>query len=113
MIKRYDEEVELAERNRDIGMQTAVDHADREQPKWSDLAYKYLKMYLRDNPVGEFLAEDVRKWVGDELPEPPSNRAWGAVIKRAADNGLIRFLKYAPTKNPRAHRTPASVWEKV
>jgi hypothetical protein len=89
-----------------------VAHADRKIPSWSNLAYEKLKAFLIATS-GEFMAEDVRTWCwGGNLPEPPSKRAWGGVINRAANAGLIKFVRYAKTTNPKAHLTPANVWRK-
>lgn len=99
-------QLELGAQLRDEGIQRAVDHADREKPKWSDLAYQAL-LGMR----GEFTSEDVRIQAEyDGLPKPPDARAWGGVVKRALKAGHIRFLRYGKSCNPFAHQRPVSVW---
>lgn len=98
---------------RDKGIQQAVDHANRVEPKWSEMAYSYLKIYILIPHHTEFMAEDVRKYGKHYIPEPPSNRAWGAIFVRAAKEGLIRRKGFRNVKNAKAHCTPATVWEVV
>ena len=96
---------------RDIGIAQAVDHAEAEAPGWSVRAMDMLRRYV-DEVGGAFQAEDVREWARMQgLDDPPSTRAWGGVIVRARNLGLIRFVKYENVQNRQAHATPASVWE--
>ena len=96
---------------RDRGIAQAVSHADRESPNWSDKAYDFLLDFLRTNT--KFMAEDVRNASVGIVPAPPSNRAWGAVIVRAAKKGIIRKVGFNKVKNPKAHCTPATEWESL
>ncbi len=102
-----------AEQNRDLGIQSSLDHANREVDHWSEKAMAMLKEFIffqRDEP---FMAEDVRKYAhAHGLEEPPSNRAWGGVIVRASKNGIIHQIGFGLTKNPLSHRTPANLWKK-
>jgi len=104
----------IAERDKENGMQAAVAHADQKVDRWSELAYEKLKAFLVATGGREFMAEDVRVWCwGGNLPEPPNKRAWGAVVRRAVTAGLIKFVGYSKTTNPKAHRTPAAIWVKA
>ena len=103
----------LAEQQKNIGMTLAMDKANREHERWSERAYDYLRSYLHD-VSGDFMGEDVRNYAHARgLPRPHSARAWGAVINKAAHDGVIVFVRYAKTVNPTAHRTPAAVWRKA
>lgn len=93
-------------RLRDKGMARAEENAGR---SWNDMAYNYLFGYIKTHK--EFMTEDVR--VASNLPEPPSQRAWGSVVVRAKRNGLIVRNGYEMVKNPKAHRTPATLWRVV
>lgn len=98
---------------RDLGMNQALNHANSVIPEWSETALKCLISYLYLRGNEPFLAEDVRAYgqcIG--LEAPPSERAWGGVMTRAARAGLIEAIGYAKTSNPLAHRTPASLWRK-
>ncbi len=97
---------------KDIGMQRAVDHADRVVDSWSDKAYKLLKIYIITK-LTAFQCEDFRGWCKNKIEEPPSKRAFGAVIVRAKKNLLIKHVGYGVVENPKAHRTPASIWLKL
>lgn len=95
------------------GIRKAVEHADQVTPGWSDQAYEFLLEFV-DSFTGGFMAEDVRNEAESKrrVPAPPSARAWGAVILRAAKSGVIRKVGYEKVKNQRAHSTPAAVWRK-
>lgn len=100
-----------AETARDLGMLQAEEHADRVIPDWSLKAFWALKSYLFVSNGKPFLGEDVRFYAEERgLPLPPSKRAWGAVIVKAAREKLIRSVGFGLTKNPTAHRTPATLW---
>jgi hypothetical protein len=60
------------------------------------------------------MVEDLRKFAYDMgLPKPPSERAWGSVISSAKRDGLVEHRGFSSVKNPKAHKTPASVWVKI
>lgn len=98
---------------RDLGMEKAADHADQVHGNWQDAAYEFLKKYIGYTKT-PFMGEDVRRAAelaeGSPVPTPPSKRAWGAVLVRAATEGLIKKKGYGTVTNPLAHRTPAAIW---
>ena len=96
---------------RDRGIKVALDNADSTHDKWSDKAYNFLKNYIKSHR--EFMAEDVRVASEEEVPTPPSKRAWGGIVLRASNAGLIRRIGFSNVKNLKAHRTPATVWRVV
>jgi len=96
---------------RDAGMERAVTHANDVAPSWSDQAFDFLRDYITG--VSEFMAEDLRQASSGIVPAPPSLRAWGSVISRAAKGGFIRRVGFRSVSNPLAHCTPASVWTPV
>ena len=51
----------------------AVTHADRNVPSWTDIAYEFLKDYIKSHHT--FMAEDIRLASGGSVPPPPSDRA--------------------------------------
>ena len=95
---------------RDKGMQRAHDHAEDVHESWGDKAYQFL---LDHTTEGEFMTEDIRKASEGIIPEPPSLRAWGGIVRRAAKNGIIKRVGYRSVSNNKAHCTPASVWVKI
>lgn len=97
---------------RDIGIQKAVDHANEVEPKWSDQAYAFLVQFLRIHE-GEFMTEMVRGYAtANGLSVPPSKRAWGAIVVKAAKNNLIVKKGYNQVTNPEAHMANAYIWVK-
>lgn len=100
--------------NRDSGMKRAEDHANLVHDSWTEKALRYLKWYINAGDLKKnFLTEDVRESSGTLVPEPPSLRAWGSVMMKAAKAGLIKKVGYAQVKNPKANRTPATLWTKA
>jgi hypothetical protein len=98
---------------RDKGIKKAVDHADDVNENWAEGAYQFLLKFLSIH-IGSFMAEEVRSYAAlMDFPLPPSARAWGGVIAKAAREGLIEGRGYAPVRNVKAHRTPARVWVQV
>ena len=93
---------------RDKGIKKASDNANNTHDKWSDKAYDFLLKYIKYQ--NQFMTEDVRVASEKAIPKPPSNRAWGSVILKAAKSGLINRVGFANVKNAKAHKTPASVW---
>jgi len=72
---------------RDKGIKQAIDNADDTHERWSEKAYKFLTNWIKTQY--EFMTEDVRLASEKEIPKPPSNRAWGGIVVRAARAGLI------------------------
>lgn len=99
---------------RDGGIQVALASAEIRQAGWSEQAYSILESYLKSH-LGDFMCETFRAFAEHEceLVPPPSNRAYGAIIQRARKEGLIVHAGYSQVSNPKAHRTPASVWIKA
>lgn len=104
-----------ATERRDDGIARAVDHADRVSHAWSVLAYQTLIEYLNftHNVVGDdlaFLAEDFTGYaLARHVPKPPDNRAFGAIIQRAARAGLIVKAGYREDR----YCSPKTLWRRV
>ena len=97
--------------NAEEGIKQAIDHADQVCDNWSERAYKALQIFLKYHS-GEFMAEDFRVYAEKYIPKPPSDRAYGSIIRRAVNAGIIKFVRIDKVKNPNAHCTPANVWVK-
>lgn len=99
---------------RDEGILVSVLKADQVTEDWSIKAFSALKHFAQCNR-GEFMCEQVRQYAAAHLslPEPPSKRAWGAVMLMGAKEGIIKQTGYGKTKSASAHRTPAAVWMTV
>jgi len=117
----FDEVVE-AKTNRDNAIQRAVEHADRVEVKWSDRAWGLFESYCEaltiaaNNGVGEvvFRTEQfVSSAKSNGLPDPPDNRAFGAIILKAVKAGMITRVGYAPKTSKNCNCQPISVWKVV
>lgn len=97
---------------RDAGIHAAITNAERQATDWATEAMRALQMYLLAHPGEEFMAEDVREYAYNTLavPYPPHCRAWGAIISKAARDGLIERVGIAPVKTASSHMANASVW---
>lgn len=70
------------------GMERALSHAEQECSTWPELAFRFLEMYCRKNL--SFISEDVSSASKDYgLVQPPTDRAWGPIYKRAQKAGMI------------------------
>jgi hypothetical protein len=96
-------------KNRDNGIERAIEHANRVNGNWSEQAYQFLLEYIKDRE--EFITEDVRQAAIDHVPQPPNQKAWGGVIVRAKKSGLITRKGYVSRKNPIAHCATVTLWE--
>lgn len=97
---------------RDKGIKVAMDHADHVNENWSEGAYKLLQEFLKETH-GEFMGEHVRSYAAVvDFPLPPSSRAWGGIIRKAALAGLIKKVGHGQVANPKAHACFASIWTK-
>ena len=107
------EELNLLQGNklRDLGIKQSLENAENNNESWGERAYSFLLQYAKSNNT--FLAEDVRVAAEGVIPEPPSKRAWGAIFVRGRKNNLITPIGFSSVKNPKAHRTPATLWEVV
>ena len=94
---------------RDLGINQSFENAEYKCEKWGALAYSFLLHYIKENDT--FMAEDVRVASEGVVPEPPSKRAWGAIFVMAKKNKIIKSIGFSHVKNPKAHRTPATLWE--
>jgi hypothetical protein len=100
---------ETAEQLRDRGIKQAADNADAINTDWQQQALDFLKSYIKTHQT--FMVEDVRYASNGIIPEPPHSRAWGAVILTAARENIVERAGYAKTSNPKAHKTPATLWK--
>ena len=95
------------------GMEAAAAHAERDTEGWNRMAYEAFVRYAHASKE-PFMTEEVR-WYAEALgvPEPPDNRAWGAVAMKARRAGLIVSLGYAPQQSVNAHKAPKTLWKSV
>jgi hypothetical protein len=97
------------------GLQIAMDHADRVEPGWNDLAFDMFRDWLSGWPKGyRFRIEQFRHSAAIRgLPDPPSGRAFGGLPRRAKHAGLIIPVDLAKTTSKNQRGCFATVWEKI
>lgn len=93
---------------RDHGIQTAGEHADRISPDWQERAYLALVDFARRTP--SFTVEQLRAAVADTLEEPPSLRAWGGIVRRAAHARIVEKMGYVEAEAENVHCNLVTVW---
>lgn len=102
-----------AQARRDSGMGLAIDKADRDRPGWSEDALQAVRTFASTHIGQHFLAETVRSWCESShaVESPKNERAWGAVMRRAAKEGCVRKVGYAPSQS--SNLSPKTLWESV
>lgn len=103
-------DVRTAALARDNGIEQAMKSANTKIPEWSEQAYDFLLDFIKANKGNRFMVEDFRAWCADRLPMPPSLRAYGGLIVRARNAGLIYCCGTDRVKNVKAHMANAAVW---
>lgn len=77
------------------GMRAAAANAERQHTGWQDIAFSFVcKWAARRKVTDVFTAEDfVDEYVDDAcFVQPPDDRAFGPVVKRAIANGIIGYV---------------------
>lgn len=96
-----------AEAQRDLGMMRAARHAETVHVGWNDQAYAFLEAFAKQHK--DFISEDVSdasKKV--EFPQPPTDRAWGSVYRKAIKEGII--LQVGAGRSRRRHASICPRW---
>lgn len=76
---------------------------------WTDKALKSLVLYAQLSAGAPFTIEQAREWLGDMVPAPKDDRAWGAVTAKAVRLNHIRPRGYAPARTSHGSRKPTYV----
>lgn len=99
-----------AKRDAQAGIDQAVDAADRAAEGWSELAFRFVKSYAASMQGKQYIGHDiVRASEVIGVAQPPNPKAWGGPIQRAAREGLIKRVGFAP--DPNRHTNPVPLWE--
>lgn len=96
---------------RDKGIRRAITHAeDVCGDDWQVKALDFLYLFAREHSrfSGEMVRIESKKY---KIPEPPSLRAWGAILVKAANRGWIKQVGFVHVDNPKAHRANAALWQ--
>jgi hypothetical protein len=106
--------VKEARRLRDEGIETAVAHANKVEPRWIDKAYEYFKNHFLLSTNGAFQMEEFRSYCAMmDFPLPAHNRAFGGVVVRAVKEGIIKSVGKQATRSKKSHCANAELWIQV
>jgi hypothetical protein len=94
---------------RNRGIKRAVEHAEDIHDEWQAKALDFLYIYAKKHD--KFSGEMVRQEAKGVVSDPPSLRAWGAILLQGARRGWISQVGYVQVNNPKAHRANAALWE--
>lgn len=99
---------------RDRGIQKAIDHANENSLAWSHRAFIMLERFLMINgPTFEFMGENIRIYAEQNgLEKPPTNNAWGGIIRKAAHQNLIECVGFREAKTVSSHASARRVWKR-
>jgi len=110
-----DNQLDIFEGNRlkTEGMIQSEVSANDQHEGWSEKAFDFLVGYAKKQ--SQFMAEDIRELAikSKSVPQPPSNRAWGAIIIKAKKEGIIKHIAFGQVRNKKAHRANASIWQSI
>lgn len=102
-------ETGIMARNR--GMRRAEQAANTLHGNWSEQALEFVRLYALTS--FEFMTEDIRESAANIVPEAPSARAWGPIMKKAQKAGYIAFKEIKQVRNAKAHMANANVWRSL
>ena len=100
--------------NKEQGIKQTADNSGEE---WQNLAYSKCLLFLtyaREFNINQFQMYDIRETINKRfvaLPDPPHNRAFGAVARRLVKEGKIEIIGYKPTESLNAHNAVAAVYQ--
>jgi hypothetical protein len=119
-MNNLDLDITESERLKADGMARAIASADRYsihdcKTLWSrdalNIVIKYCKLFPHQ---GEFLTEDVRYWARSiGFREPYNTCAWGYVMKKAYNIGIIIPVGVGKSRRSVAHRAYTTIWKKA
>lgn len=93
------------------GMRQAVDHANRASPGWAAQAYNFLRQYALSHE--RYTSEDISDAAAADPLFPPTTdrRAWGAIVQKAARNGIHVRDGFAPRRH--GNCSPGPRWRSL
>lgn len=96
----------------EAGAARAADHAERVEPGWGDAALDALVRFAVRANGEPFMVEDVREYAEErcDVPAPPKNCAWGAVVLRAKREGYVVRAGASMTRRGPAHAKLGALW---
>ena len=99
-----------ASQAREHGLAEAERSAESNGQDWTETALHALEHYAQI-ATRPFTIEEAREWIGDLVPPPKDERAWGAVTSKAVRHCIIKPVGYAPARS--SHGSPKRTYEGV
>jgi hypothetical protein len=100
---------QIAHEKAESGMRRSLEHAEAESPGWSELAFKFVRLFWSQRGDKQCVGRDIvlaAKEYG--LIQPPTDKAWGAVLKRAAKAGVM--VRVGTAKDTNRHGNLVPLW---
>lgn len=91
-----------------LGHEMAELAGDNAGEDWKDTAFEAFVNHARKHKF--FTTEEVRQ-SNPDLPSPPDTRAWGAVVRRAVKNGVVKSAGWTRAKSLTVHGMVVTQWE--
>ena len=92
----------------DIGHKMATVAAEHAGGEWMSEAMHAFKTHAMHNKL--FTTEQVRV-ANPDLPRPPDKRAWGAIPRLAAKEGVVAPHGWVRADSPSVHGMVVTLWE--
>lgn len=100
----------LARRDAQKGIDHAAAAADQKHRGWTDEAFEFIRTYAKNMKGKQYIGHDiVAASCVRGILQPENSKAWGQPIQRAAREGLIKRVGFAP--DPNRHTNPVPLWE--
>lgn len=81
-------------------MQRAVDAANGRVPKWTEVAFEYVRLFAQQRRGERFTGREITQAAKAYGLESPANeKAWGWPIQRAVREGVIRKVGFTQDTN--------------
>jgi hypothetical protein len=98
---------------KDQGINRAIEHAESENPGWTDRTLVALREFCADLKAQGWKVFTLEEFRSTRFKDPPaSHHAWGALASIAARRGIIKWAgEYRNAVSPRTHSHPVRVWE--
>lgn len=93
------------------GIRRAAEHAETDCPGWTEIAFQYLVDYEKKHDRFSTWMVNEQSKLDRKVPVPKNEKAWGAPVKRALREFILKKDGTAP--NPKRHGTDAPVFRSL
>ena len=92
--------INYARAERDEAMSRAVDAAKGRVPKWSSIAFEYVRLFALQHKDMRFIGRNITQAAkAYGLVSPATEKSWGGPINRAIREGVIRKVGFTQDAN--------------